>query len=232
MRLRIASLLLLTIFVLAVAGGEEHVRKNGKDIKETAPVLASDQSKPQDNAPPALPRYSNGPVNGTITGWQINGGFAVSDSMLVTNPASLPVNITFGDWIDAGNPLCIPATACIPTFVEVSISDTGYFGNELYEAVLPVASAKFHNFVIPPLPPGSPCVGFCVVYSVTVIGPNVSLPPDNFYLTLSNAVTKAPGGPVYWDENNGIGCPPQPGCPSTAQENAVGNIPSESFTFQ
>jgi uncharacterized repeat protein (TIGR03803 family) len=35
---------------------------------------------------------------------------------------------------------------------------------------------------------------------------------------------------VYWDENSGVGCESS-GCPSLAQENSVGTIPSESFTI-
>jgi hypothetical protein len=47
----------------------------------------------------------------------------------------------------------------------------------------------------------------------------VSLAAGTYYLTLQNA-THPSGNPVYWDENGG---------PSSAQENAVGTIPSEAF---
>jgi hypothetical protein len=238
MRLRIASLSLLTILILTVAGGEEHARQKGNDIKGAAPVLASasDQSKPKDNVPPPPPTfYSNGPINGTITGWQFNNGIEVSERFEWTGGSYTPT-ITFGAWVDAGNPLCIPVTNCIPTSVEVSIGDTGYFSNNLYDDVVPITNVTLHNFVIPPLPPGSPCVGFCVVYSITASKSNgaADLGPGNYAITLSNAVTKS-GGPIYWDENNGVGCAPTGFCPSTAQQSVFGvvsNIPSESFTFK
>ena len=50
----------------------------------------------------------------------------------------------------------------------------------------------------------------------------------NYWLTLENATTSEVG-PLYWDENSGVGCT-SPGCPSTAQENTLGSIPSEAFT--
>jgi uncharacterized repeat protein (TIGR03803 family) len=36
---------------------------------------------------------------------------------------------------------------------------------------------------------------------------------------------------VYWDENSGVGCQ-SPGCPSQAQENTLGTIPSEAFSLE
>jgi hypothetical protein len=58
----------------------------------------------------------------------------------------------------------------------------------------------------------------------------LSLPAGNYWITLENATT-ADGEPVYWDENSGVGCT-SPGCPSQAQENGVGTIPSETFTLE
>jgi len=42
----------------------------------------------------------------------------------------------------------------------------------------------------------------------------------SYWLNIQNA-SSAAGDPVYWDENSG---------PSSASENTVGTIPSESFT--
>ena len=50
------------------------------------------------------------------------------------------------------------------------------------------------------------------------------------WLTLQNANVPS-GDPVYWDENSGVGCQSN-GCPSSAQENTNGTIPSEAFTLQ
>jgi hypothetical protein len=43
-----------------------------------------------------------------------------------------------------------------------------------------------------------------------------------YWLTLANATTNTSDDPVYWDENSG---------PSSASQNTVGTIPSESFTL-
>ena len=48
-------------------------------------------------------------------------------------------------------------------------------------------------------------------------------------MTLSNASVPS-GDPAYWDSNAGVGCHSD-GCPSLAQENTIGTIPSESFRF-
>ncbi len=48
----------------------------------------------------------------------------------------------------------------------------------------------------------------------------VHLNAGGYWLNLHNAVVNT-GDPVYWDENSG---------PSSASENSVGTIPSESFT--
>jgi len=52
-------------------------------------------------------------------------------------------------------------------------------------------------------------------------------------VTLSNACTTSGcsvTNPIYWDENSGTGCTSR-GCPSTAYENTIGSIPSETFSL-
>jgi hypothetical protein len=51
-------------------------------------------------------------------------------------------------------------------------------------------------------------------------GTGVNLAAGTYWLTLDNA--ELPDDPAYWDENSG---------PSSASENSVGTIPSESFTL-
>ena len=67
------------------------------------------------------------------------------------------------------------------------------------------------------------------VDSLTVVGLTVNLAAATYWLTLQDAVT-AQDSPLFWDVNNGVGCP-SPGCPSSAKENILGEIPSESFTI-
>jgi hypothetical protein len=55
--------------------------------------------------------------------------------------------------------------------------------------------------------------------SATFAGP--SLNAGTYWLNLQNASVST-GDPIYWDENSG---------PSSASENSIGTIPSESFTL-
>ena len=62
-------------------------------------------------------------------------------------------------------------------------------------------------------------LGFSLCDETGSFGP-VNLNAGTYWLNLQNAVVNT-GDPVYWDENSG---------PSSASENSVGTIPSESFT--
>jgi len=62
-------------------------------------------------------------------------------------------------------------------------------------------------------------LGFSLCDETGSFGP-VNLAAGTYWLNLQNAVVNT-GDPVYWDENSG---------PSSASENSVGTIPSESFT--
>ncbi len=167
-------------------------------------------------ASPAIAQdlYDNGPVNGQVDAWTINFGFAVSDTfhccMVEGNgPQASVTDISFWAWLEPGD------TA---TSVEVQIGNTGYFSNNLFDGIVSLTQSNCftNNF------------GFDVCNeSGNFSGP--SLAGGNYFLTLSNATT-AEGNPLYWDENSGVGCT-SPGCPSSAQENTLGTIPSEAFTL-
>ena len=162
-------------------------------------------------AVPALAQntvYDNGPVNGQVDAWTINFGFSVSDTFHLAFASTLN-DISFWAWVEPGD------TA---TSVELQISSVGYFGNELFDGNVSLSQSNCftNNF------------GFDVcAESGNFAGP--ALNAGNYYLTLTNAATSA-GNPLYWDENSGVGCA-SPGCPSTAQENTLGTIPSEAFTL-
>jgi hypothetical protein len=49
-----------------------------------------------------------------------------------------------------------------------------------------------------------------------------SLAAGTYWLNLQNATLSTGDDPIYWDENSG---------PSSASQNSVGTIPSESFTL-
>ena len=68
------------------------------------------------------------------------------------------------------------------------------------------------------------CVGNQYGYNVCMESgsfSDVSLNAGTYWVTLQNASVNT-GDPVYWDENSG---------PSSASENMIGTIPSESFTI-
>jgi hypothetical protein len=56
-----------------------------------------------------------------------------------------------------------------------------------------------------------------------------TLANGTYWVTLQNA-TVSNGDPVYWDENDGVGCH-SPGCPSQATNGSVGSLGSEAFTI-
>jgi uncharacterized repeat protein (TIGR03803 family) len=149
--------------------------------------------------------YENGPVNGQVDALTINFGFTVSDTIQVNGPVT---GIQFWAWLEPGDTV---------TNVEVQIGGNGYFSNNLFDGVVTLtqSSCFTNNFGL----------NVCLV-SGNFTGPTLS---GNDWITLTNANT-VEGQPVYWDENSGVGCL-SPGCPSLAQENTLGTIPSEAFTL-
>jgi hypothetical protein len=153
--------------------------------------------------------YNNGPINGNTDAWTINDGFAVSDSFTVSGGATAMTGLTFGSFMLPGDVL---------ESAELSITSSEFGGTTYFDQVLSFTQSN--------------CVTNAFGYQIchedtTFNGPN--LQNGTYWLTLSNAVVNS-GDPIYWDENSGVGCT-SPGCPSSASENTVGTIPSESFTL-
>ncbi len=151
--------------------------------------------------------YENGPVDGEDYGLTINFGFTVSDSMQAIGPAT---GMQFWVWLIPGDTV---------TSVEVQIGAAA-FGNELLDQTLNVSASN--------------CFGNEFGYNVcdetaTFNGGGVNLAAGTYWMTLSNATDTEVQG-VYWDMNSGVGCA-SPGCPSLAQENTIGTVPSEAFTL-
>jgi len=153
--------------------------------------------------------YENGPINGEMLGWTINLGFFVADSFTIANSNSTISGFSFGAWLLPGDVL---------ESAEVSISTEPYGGTSYFDGTVNfTASGCFENFQ-----------GFNVCTETgTFNGPTLSA--GTYWLELSNAVT-VEGNPVYWDENNGVGCHSL-GCPSTALDSSDGTIPSEAFSM-
>jgi hypothetical protein len=152
--------------------------------------------------------YDNGPVNGQVDAWTVNFGFAVSDTFHLSSASSIET-LDFWAWVEPGD------TA---TSVEMAIGSGGYFTNDLFDGTVSLTQSNCfsNNF------------GLDVCNEHASFN-NIQLGAGNYFLTLENAAT-VEGEPVYWDENSGVGCQSN-GCPSSAQENTLGTVPSEAFTL-
>ena len=146
--------------------------------------------------------YSNGPINGSRDAWTINSGFAVSDSFTISNGAPAVDGISFGAWLFVGDVL---------ESVQVSITSSEFGGTTFFNQVVNFTQSDCY----------SNQYGLNVCEESGFISPFVNLAAGTYWVNLANAVVNT-GDPVYWDENSG---------PSTASENSVGTIPSESFTI-
>jgi hypothetical protein len=146
--------------------------------------------------------YSNGPINGQESPWQIAFGFVTSDTFTVPTGGAQVNGLVFGAWLEPGDALAS---------VQVSITSSEFGGTTYFsDTVNFTQSGCFTNNY-----------GFevCTETSDRSFG-SVNLASGTYWLNLENAVTPA-GDPVYWDENSG---------PSSASYTAIGTIPSESFT--
>ena len=153
--------------------------------------------------------YENGPVNGTVSTWQINFGFVVSDTFTVVNNFASITELSFGAWLLPGDTL---------TSVEVSITSGANSGTSYFDQTV--------NFT------QIDCVTNEYGYNVCTETGSFNGPTLNagtYWVNLQNA-SVPDGDPFYWDENSGVGCH-SGGCPSQASENNVGSIPSEAFTL-
>ena len=147
--------------------------------------------------------YNNGPVNGQVDAWTINFGFSVTDSVQLSGQVT---GLDFYAWVIPGDTI---------TNVEVQFGSAA-FGNNLYDGFVQLTQSNCSTNQF----------GYNVcMESGSFSGPTLN---GNAWLTLQNANVPS-GDPVYWDENSGVGCT-SPGCPSSAQENSIGTIPSEAFT--
>ncbi|MGA2370506.1 MAG: hypothetical protein ACLPPV_13450 [Candidatus Korobacteraceae bacterium] len=153
--------------------------------------------------------YSNGPINGNTDAWAINFGSMVSDTFNVTDNNTTITGASFGMWLFPGDTL---------TSAQLSITSRPFGGTSYFDETVNFAQGS--------------CIGNMYGYDICTENTSFSGPALNigtYWLTLQNATT-AEGEPVYWDENSG---PSQAfHCCDAMQPgtNAVGTLPSESFT--
>lgn len=152
--------------------------------------------------------YENGPINGQENAWTINFGFALGDSFVVSGTNSTIGGFAFGAWLTPGDVL---QSAELSITSEV-LGGTTYFDQDINFT----ASGCFLN-----------SDNFQVCTETGQFTP-FSLSAGTYWVNLQNAVS-AGGNPVFWDQNEGVGCD-SPGCPSIGSEGAPGTIPSEAFS--
>jgi hypothetical protein len=157
-------------------------------------------------AVPAMAQgYNNGPTNGTTDGWTINNGFVVSYTvpLMSSSPGagSMVTGFVFASWTFPGDVL---QTA------ELTITSSEFGGTVYTDQVLSFTQSGCSGNQY----------GYNVCTETSTLNTPVNLADGTYWFNLQNAVVNT-GDPVYWDENSG---------PSSASENSVGTIPSESFT--
>jgi PEP-CTERM motif len=128
--------------------------------------------------------YTNGPVNGKVSAWNISN-YPIADSFVLTGSSTL-ASVEFGAWIFAGG-----GTAAS---VGWAITTGPLSGTTLFSGTAGVSVVK--NF------------GISGDYDVTLdrfnLPGGVNLGAGTYYLTLQDAMSSMGNTSlVFWDENNG-----------------------------
>jgi hypothetical protein len=147
--------------------------------------------------------YDNGPINGNTDAWTINFGYVVSDDFTMLKGGQV-MGFSFGVWEDPGD---------VMTSIDYKITSLEN-GGTVYGSGVASGNNLTDQFL------ATNQYGYDIDL-ITVSGLNLELNAGTYWLNLQNAVESG-GDAVYWDENSG---------PSSASENEVGTIPSESFTI-
>jgi len=160
--------------------------------------------------------YDNGPIDGNTYAWEIdsyNGLYNVVSDTFTLAGSSTITGISFGAWLYPNDTL---------DSVQISISSEPNNGGTIYYLSGPLNLEQ------------TGCAlnqsGFNVCTEAVIS--NLSIPelsPGTYWMNLQNAAVSNLD-PAFWDQNSGVGCT-SPGCPSQAQSNYYGIIPSESFTL-
>jgi len=155
-------------------------------------------------APAMADTYTNGPINGTADGWTINFGYSVSDSFTLASNDTAVTAFHFNYW-DA-NPSDLLTTA------DLAIGTTSFGGTINPGVAFTSTFISTNQF------------GYGL-YQADATGLSIPWVGGAGYATLSNACSTSGcsvSNPIYWDENSGG---------STAYQDTLGSIPSESFTI-
>jgi hypothetical protein len=173
--------------------------------------------------------YSDGPVNATLNAYTMDFGNVVSDSFSVPSGGAAITGFCFYAWVSQGD---FPEEIEQASVTSLPSGGTSYFNSAApLTCQLYCAFGKSVN--------GGTC-GLCSVpgcslgpsdvYECTAsITPFFLSGPGTYWLNFQNAVS-VQGGPVSWDQNDGVLCWPSAVCPSSGvYTSPQGPIPPESF---
>ena len=161
--------------------------------------------------------YDNGPINGHTAIWDIVNGFIVSDTFTVSSGQTV-TGFELGVWNEGSDPM---------TSLQWSLT-SGENGGTVYGSGVAKSSGGAGGTLMSQFISQNQ-FGYDID-EITVTKLNVNFASGGTYwLNLQNASGNL-GDYYFWDENSGIGCGGN-GCPSSASENTLGTIPSESFTI-
>jgi hypothetical protein len=152
--------------------------------------------------------YDNGPTSGTADGWTINFGFSVSDSYTNAPGFTSVSDISIIYW-DLNS-------SDVVTSIDAQFGSSSFGGalNTLTHGTNTLLGTNQYGYEL-----------FRWDWNGQPGLTDIPIGPGGGYMTLSNACSTSGcsiSNPIYWDENSG---------PSTAYENTIGSIPSESFTL-
>jgi hypothetical protein len=154
--------------------------------------------------------YTNGAISGAIGGAQINGGFEVSDSFVLSSGAVVTGVSNFGLWV---------YTPDVPATVDWIISTAPAGGGtvEASGAGVGLTTAFLET------------VGNRDIYTSSFLIAPLALSAGTYYLELLNA-TSVNSGAVFWDINGGSSSAETNGSPITSESfeidgNTAGPVP-------
>jgi hypothetical protein len=176
-----------------------------------ATPAAAGVSNPYIQDPGDIALFSNGPAHANDpNAWQFNSGTIMSSSFYI-GAASEVTEFSFTAWLYPGDVL---------QSAEVSITSLPNAGITYFDQTVNFTQSGVGAWQssIPK------CGGLCDVATETGSFAGVALETGTYYLNLQNGVTVG-GNPVYWDENDGVGCTgwmgSGNGCPATAFANGT-----------
>jgi hypothetical protein len=127
--------------------------------------------------------YDNGPINGTINAYPINGGSSVTDSFVLSTGTTVSDAEHVGMWT------CLYVCA-MPTTVDWSITSGPFSGTTIASGTAVLTATPFSTN------------GYFQIWDVSFIFPGVSLAAGTYWFQLQNATADI-YTVVYWDQNNG-----------------------------